>query len=94
MPYPPQFSSTLTYEHRYDLDEIDVFLEGDEVKQMFFSDIFWQESWKIILIFSKQLFFKIVLQKCLKMTSNLYITFYIYELQKSGSIKLNLFPIL
>ena len=37
MPYPPQFSSTLTYEHRYDLDEIDVFLEGDEVKQMFFS---------------------------------------------------------
>ena len=37
MPFPPEFSSTLTYEHRYDLDEIDVFLEGNPRKPMFFS---------------------------------------------------------
>ena len=37
MAYPPQFSSTLTYENRYDLDEIDVFLEGDSNNPMFFS---------------------------------------------------------
>ena len=37
MSYPPQFSSTLTYEARYDLDKIDVFLEGDGNNPMFFS---------------------------------------------------------
>ena len=37
MAYPPEFSSTLTYEHRYDLDEIDVFLEGNSTEPMFFS---------------------------------------------------------
>ena len=35
--YPPQFSSTETYANRYDLDEIDVFLEGDGNNPMFFS---------------------------------------------------------
>ena len=29
MAYPPEFSSTLTYANRYDLDEINVFMEGD-----------------------------------------------------------------
>ena len=37
MPYPPDFSSTLTYATRYDLDEIDVFLEGNSNNPMFFS---------------------------------------------------------
>ena len=37
MAYPPQFSSTLTYANRYDLDEIDVFLQGDSDNPMFFS---------------------------------------------------------
>jgi len=37
MAYPPQFSSTLTYANRYDLDEIDVFLEGDSSNPMFFN---------------------------------------------------------
>jgi|TARA_R110000824_G_scaffold777_1_gene4793 hypothetical protein len=37
MAFPPEFSSTLTYANRYDLDEIDVFLEGDSSKPMFFS---------------------------------------------------------
>ena len=37
MSYPPQFSSALTYEAKYDLDEIDVFLEGDGNNPMFFS---------------------------------------------------------
>ena len=37
MPYPPDFSSTLTYANRYDLDEIDVFLEGNSNNPMFFS---------------------------------------------------------
>ena len=37
MAYPPEFSSTLTYANRYDLDEIDVFLEGDSNNPMFFS---------------------------------------------------------
>ena len=37
MPYPPLFSSTLTYENRYNLDEIDVFLEGDGKNPMFFN---------------------------------------------------------
>jgi len=36
MAFPPQFSSTLTYANRYDLDEIDVFLEGDSSNPMFF----------------------------------------------------------
>ncbi len=35
--YPPQFSSTLKYENRYDLDEIDVFLKGDGNNSMFFN---------------------------------------------------------
>ena len=34
--YPPNFSSTETYANRYDLDEIDVFLEGDSSNPMFF----------------------------------------------------------
>ena len=29
MSYPQQFSSELTYESRYDLDQLDVFIEGD-----------------------------------------------------------------
>ena len=37
MAFPPEFSSTATYENRYDLDEIDVFLEGDGRNPMFFS---------------------------------------------------------
>jgi hypothetical protein len=37
MAFPPQFSSTLTYANRYDLDEIDVFLEGDSSNPMFFN---------------------------------------------------------
>ena len=36
MAYPPQFSSTLTYANRYDLNEIDVFLEGDSNNPMLF----------------------------------------------------------
>ena len=35
--YPPKFSSTATYANRYDLDEIDVFIEGDSSNPMFFS---------------------------------------------------------
>jgi len=34
--HPPQFSNTKTYANRYDLDEIDVFLEGDSSNPMFF----------------------------------------------------------
>ncbi len=37
MAYPPQFSSTQTYANRYDLDEIDVFLEGNSSNPMFFN---------------------------------------------------------
>ena len=37
MAFPPEFSSTLTYANRYDLDEIDVFLEGDSSNPMFFN---------------------------------------------------------
>ena len=37
MAFPPEFSSTLTYENRYDLDEIDVFLEGNSNNPMFFN---------------------------------------------------------
>jgi len=37
MSFPPEFSSTLTYENRYDLDEIDVFLEGNFSSPMFFN---------------------------------------------------------
>ena len=37
MPYPPLFSSTLTYANRYDLDQIDVFLEGESSNPMFFT---------------------------------------------------------
>mgnify|MGYP003112390346 CR=1 FL=1 len=37
MAFPPEFSSTLTYANRYDLDEIDIFLEGNSSKPMFFS---------------------------------------------------------
>jgi len=37
MTYPPQFSSTIQYANRYDLDEIDVFLEGDSTNPMFFN---------------------------------------------------------
>ena len=37
MAFPPEFSSTLTYENRYDLDEIDVFMESDATNPMFFS---------------------------------------------------------
>ena len=35
--YPPHFSSTETYANRYDLDEIDVFLEGNSSNPMYFS---------------------------------------------------------
>jgi hypothetical protein len=37
MAFPPEFSSTATYANRYDLDEIDVFLEGDSNNPMFFN---------------------------------------------------------
>ena len=37
MAFPPEFSSTATYANRYDLDEIDVFLEGDSSNPMFFN---------------------------------------------------------
>ena len=37
MAYPPEFSSTETYANRYDLDEIDVFLEGNSSNPMFFN---------------------------------------------------------
>ena len=37
MAFPPEFSSTATYANRYDLDEIDVFLEGNSNNPMFFS---------------------------------------------------------
>jgi len=37
MAFPPEFSSTLTYANRYDLDEIDVFLEGNSNNPMFFN---------------------------------------------------------
>jgi len=36
MAFPPEFSSTEKYANRYDLDEIDVFLEGDASNPMFF----------------------------------------------------------
>jgi len=37
MAFPPEFSSTETYANRYDLNEIDVFLEGDSSNPMFFN---------------------------------------------------------
>ena len=37
MAFPPEFSSTATYANRYDLDEIDVFLEGNPNNPMFFN---------------------------------------------------------
>lgn len=37
MAFPPEFSSTETYANRYDLDEIDVFLEGNFSNPMFFN---------------------------------------------------------
>ena len=37
MAFPPQFSSTAKYANRYDLDEIDVFLEGNFNNPMFFN---------------------------------------------------------
>jgi len=37
MAFPQEFSSTLLYENRYDLDEIDVFMESDASDPMFFS---------------------------------------------------------
>ena len=37
MAFPLEFSSTKTYANRYDLDEIDVFLDGDSNNPMFFS---------------------------------------------------------
>ena len=37
MAFPPEFSSTATYANRYDLDEIDVFLEGNFSNPMFFN---------------------------------------------------------
>ena len=37
MAFPPEFSDSLEYANRYDLDEIDVFLEGNSTEPMFFS---------------------------------------------------------
>ena len=37
MAFPPEFSSTLTYANRYDLDEIDVFIQGEANNPMYFS---------------------------------------------------------
>lgn len=36
MAFPPEFSSTKTYANRYDLDEIDVFIEDDSKNPMYF----------------------------------------------------------
>ncbi len=36
MAYPPEYSSTISYENRYDLDKKTVFLEGDGLNPMFF----------------------------------------------------------
>ena len=37
MPYPPDFDETSTYSNRYDLDKLDVYLEGDGNLPMYFS---------------------------------------------------------
>jgi hypothetical protein len=37
MAFPPEFSSTENYANRYDLDEINVFMEGDSNNPMFFN---------------------------------------------------------
>jgi len=37
MAFPPQFSSTTKYENKYDLDQIDVFVEGDSNNPMYFN---------------------------------------------------------
>ena len=37
MAFPPEFSGTATYANRYDLDEINVFLEGNFSNPMFFN---------------------------------------------------------
>ena len=37
MAFPPEFSSTLKYANRYDLDEIDVFIQGEANNPMYFS---------------------------------------------------------
>ena len=37
MAFPPEFSSTETYANRYDLDKINVFIEGDSTNPMYFS---------------------------------------------------------
>ena len=36
MSFPPEFSSTATYENKYDLDQINVFIEGDSSNPMYF----------------------------------------------------------
>ena len=37
MAFPPQFSSTEAYANRYDLDQIDVFIESSQLDYDFFS---------------------------------------------------------
>ncbi len=37
MSFPPEFSSTATYENKYDLDQIDVFIEGNSSNPMYFN---------------------------------------------------------
>ena len=37
MAFGPEFNSSATYANRYDLDEIDVFLEGNSSNPMFFN---------------------------------------------------------
>ena len=36
MSFPPEFSSTTTYENKYDLDQINVFIEGSSSNPMYF----------------------------------------------------------
>lgn len=37
MSFPPEFSSTATYENKYDLDQINVFIEGNSNNPMYFN---------------------------------------------------------
>ena len=37
MSFPQEFSSTAIYENRYDLDELDIFIEGDPIKPTYLS---------------------------------------------------------
>ena len=72
MAFPPEFSSTLTYANRYDLDEIDVFLEGSANNPMFFNISGLPDN----LAFGKHYFYLSILD-----STNLQ-----YELRKNSKI--------